>query len=167
MENKKVVLSSPWANFFKEVQVLFDEDPEIKVIYDDNTPEIKLLVDSIDKADALSKLLPVEKSFGNVTLKITIVPANDNNESRIRLLEKAFKNNPVFSFAQTAEGIFTNPVHYFVFRNQVVQYYNDDLGDINGNRSTLYQEIAKEVFGEDEGVHFCTDLPDEPWTIED
>ena len=31
------------------------------------------------------------------------------------------------------------------------------MHDINGNCSTLYQEIAKDVFGEDEGICFCTD----------
>lgn len=43
--------------------------------------------------------------------------------------------------------------------NKVVQYFNDDLGDAHGVCSTLYQEIAKDVFGEHEGIFFCTNLP--------
>jgi hypothetical protein len=51
-----------------------------------------------------------------------------------------------------------------VFVPKVVQYYTDNLGDINGFRTTLYQELAKELFGESEltrGVYFCTDIIDE------
>lgn len=35
--------------------------------------------------------------------------------------------------------------------------FNDDLGDPHGLRSTLMQELAKEVIGESDGIHFCTD----------
>jgi hypothetical protein len=50
-----------------------------------------------------------------------------------------------------------------VFVPEVVQYYTDNLGDINGFRTTLYQELAKELFGDSElsrGVYFCTDIID-------
>lgn len=57
----------------------------------------------------------------------------------------------------SAEGIFSNPITYIVFKNKVVQFWNDDLSDIYGNRSTLYQDIAKEIFGESSGIFFCTD----------
>ena len=48
-----------------------------------------------------------------------------------------------------------------VFQNKVVQYFSDNMQDINGFTSTLYQEIAKELFGVDGGLYFCTDLPAE------
>jgi hypothetical protein len=43
-----------------------------------------------------------------------------------------------------------------VFEKKVVQFFNDQLDDINGNKSTLYQDIAKDVFEKHEGVYFCT-----------
>lgn len=61
----------------------------------------------------------------------------------------------------TVDGIMTNPMTFIVFQNKVVQYWNDDLGDINGNCSTLYQTVAKDVFGDVEGIFFCTDTPKE------
>ena len=45
---------------------------------------------------------------------------------------------------------------YVVFVKEVVQYFNDDLGDANGVCSTLYQDIAKRLFTSTEGVFFCT-----------
>ena len=42
-----------------------------------------------------------------------------------------------------------NSFTYVVFEKEVVQYWNDNLGDINGLRSTLYQDLAKEIFADD------------------
>lgn len=149
-------ISSPWVNYYREVQALFGKDPEIKVVYDENENEVKLYVENARKADALTRLLPSEKVFGNVTLKITVVPANDLDESKVVAFEEAFAGNPVLKYvwhADTVMGAF----NYAVFKNEVVQYFNDDMSDINGNRSTLYQEIAKDVIGEEPGLFFCTE----------
>ena len=153
-------LASPWTAYYRKIQALFGEDPDIKIVFDEEEYTLHLLVDNAEKADALMQLLPTEVNFGNVTLKVAVIPANkDVAPSRITLLKTAFQGNPAFSFTWSADGMFSSPIHYVVFANKVVQYYNDDLGDINGNRSTLYQDIAKEIFGESEGVHFCTDTP--------
>ena len=49
---------------------------------------------------------------------------------------------------------------YIVFKNKVVQYFNDDLKDVNGFCSTLYQKIAKDIFAENgcETACYCTDV---------
>ena len=158
MDNKKVGLSAPWVTFYREINALFGDDPDIRIEYDEDEPEVKLFVDDADKADALTQLLPVEKAFGNIVLKITVIPANEDKVTRAKLIARAFHGNPVYSYGTTIDGIMSNPIHYVVFVNKVVQFYNDDLGDVNGNCSTLYQEIAKDILGEDEGVHFCTDV---------
>lgn len=51
-------------------------------------------------------------------------------------------------------------MYYVVFKNCVVQFFNDNLNDIYGNISTLYQDIAREIFAdaEWEGVFYCTDV---------
>ena len=43
------------------------------------------------------------------------------------------------------------------FCKYVVQYYNDNLGDLHGNRTTVMEQIAREVFDDVSGVYFCTD----------
>lgn len=152
-------LSAPWYFFYKELKALFDEDPEIKAIFNEEEMEIKLFVSNGRKADALQQLLPEEKTFGNVTLRIAVVPANDGMTSATQLFEDAFMGNPVLSdlvHLDTPLGSFD----YAVFRKEVVQFFNDDLSDINGNCSTLYQDIAKDVFDTGIGVYFCTDATD-------
>lgn len=157
MKKEKLEMAAPWIEYFSQIQALFENDTEIKIIinYDDNL--VKLYVDNSDKAAAIEKLIPREKVFGNVTARVIVIPANQEEKSRAELIETAFKGNPVFKLAKTITGAFNNPISYIVFKKEVVQYPIDNLHDLYGNRNTLYQEIAKEVIGEEEGICFCTD----------
>ena len=152
---------SPWVNYYRELEALFGEDPDVKIVYDEDNNTIKMYVGGADKAEAIDGLLPEEKTFGNVVLKIEVIPSN-TNDTKIDMFRKAFEGNPAFSYAATVSGISSNDFHYVVFKNRVVQYWNDDLGDINGNKSTLYQEIANDVFENHDGIHFCTDVDNNP-----
>ena len=161
-ENLK--LSTPWVTQYRKLEAMFGEDPDVKLEYvsgDGEDPAVKLFVDGQDKADAIQRLLPESYDFGNVKMGVTVVPSN-KQESVEALFRTAFEGNPAFSYAVTAEGIFTNPITYVVFKNKVVQFWNDDLGDVNGNETTLYEEIAPVVFSAevDNGVCYCTDTPE-------
>lgn len=149
-------LVSPWVNFYREIEALFAKDNEVKVMMDDDVPEVKIFVENARKAEAIAYLLPEEKDFGNVKLKITVVPANDGIQSKFDAIQEAFLGNPALSYvwkAQTPFGEFD----YVVFDADVVQYFNDDMRDVNGNRSTLYQDIARDVIGEETNLCFCTE----------
>lgn len=157
-------LSPPWNTRVDEITALFKNDPEIHVVYNEEKYDLKLYVDSANKAAALTQLLPEEYEFGNVVLTVEVIPANHklgamHFNSNEQLFEYAFQGNEALSFTKTIEGIFSNNLTYVVFKNEVVQYFNDNLADIYGMCSTLYQEIAKNVFGETEGIFFCTDKP--------
>ena len=156
MEYRSVKLSPPWITFVHEVQALFGDDPEIKISYDDNGYKLKLFVDNSDKATALAKLLPEKKEFGNVVLSIEIIPANQNDIPIDQVFQKAFSGNPVLSMATSYDTPFGN-ISYAVFQKKVVQFFNDQMDDINGNKSMLYQGIAKDVFGMDHGIFYCTE----------
>ena len=157
-----VNLSAPWINYYKEINALFQYDPEVHVIYNDETKTISLYVDNVSKADALSDLLPESKEFGSIVVYVDIIPANNaknpSDDYNLTVYERAFKDNPAFSYIHIASGIYTYNVMYVVFANRVVQYFTDDLSDVNGNRSTLYQEIAKDVLLPQSGVYYCTDI---------
>ena len=155
MSNLK--LSPPWAIYYRELNELFRRDPNVNIIFDEDTPEIKVLVQGDKKAEALMQLLPSEQEFGNVTLKITVVPANELETEPVNLIRDAFEGNAAVSYIQEAPDVFSNKLNYVVFQNKVVQYYSDNLGDINGMNSTLYQDIAKRILGDLPGVSFCTD----------
>lgn len=154
---KALDLSSPWIMFYRELEALFKEDPTVRPQYDEAEfgRTIRLYVDDPEKAEALSKLLPSEKTFGNVTVRIIVVPANTEVESLLNLFRKAFKGNPALACIHEASGVFD--FNYVVFQAKVVQFESDNIGDINGLTSTLYQDIAKDVFEDVSGIFFCTE----------
>lgn len=153
---EKLKLSSPWITFCREVEALFANDSDITTRFSEDGTEIKLYVKGADKAEALEQILPTERTFGSVTVTINVIPDN-TPVNKAMLFRKAFAGNKAFTDMITIDGVFTNPISYMVFKKEVVQFYNDDLGDINGNKSTLYQDIAKDIFEDTEGVCFCTD----------
>jgi len=158
MENN-LKLSPPWVTYVSELKALFGEDPDIRIEYRDDTYEVKLFVDGADKADALSELLPAQRVYGNVVFSTTVAPANGLETGTAGLIEKAFKGNPALSDIMCVPTPF-GEMQYVMFRKKVVQYYNDELCDPHGNVSTLYEDIARDVFG-DSDVFFCTDVKDE------
>lgn len=157
---EQIKMAPPWVSYVNAIVAMFEKDPDVEVIYDNDNMGVKLYVNGTAKAEALTKLLPTEKTFGNVTLTVTVVPANNNSDDPIKLFRDAFYGNEAVSDIWTApmEVTQSNPFTYVVFQKEVVQYYNDNLGDAHGNRSTLYEEIAREIFENHPGIYFCTDV---------
>lgn len=150
-------LSPPWITYYNEILKLFGDDPDVSAVtYNNVTHTINMYIDNAEKAYAIMRLLPTSKDFGKVVLKINVIPSNNIVDS-LELFKKAFEGNPVFSFTKES-SLPSAPFKFVVFKNKVVQFYNDNLQDINGNKTTLYEEIARDVFGENnKGIYFCTD----------
>ena len=107
------------------------------------------------KADALTKILPAEKEFGNIKLNIQVIPANET-QSLAMIYRNALNGNPVFDKVKEVKVADGAKFNYVTFAKEVVQYYNDNMGDPNGLNSTLYQEIAKDLFNTEPGMFYCT-----------
>lgn len=153
----KFRLCTPWVTHYREIEALFRDDPSVRVEYDEASTTVRLYVQGEGKANALTRLLLPEKQFGNVTLKVQVIPANMLEATTVQLFDAAFEGNPALSRIETvSQGLFSD-LSYIVFRREVVQFYNDDFGDVNGQKSTLFQEIAKDVFREAPGTFFCTE----------
>lgn len=158
----KINKSAPWDEYYEEIKCFFAEDELTHVVYDREKYTINLYVEDGEKATALKELLIEEVHFGSTTVKIVVIPANEDGFSDkefagAELFETALKGNNNFSFARTVQLLFNNPLTYVVFVPEVAQYYTDNLGDWNGFRTTLYQTIAQEIFVEMDGIHYCTD----------
>lgn len=157
-------ISPPWVEHYRKIEAMFRFDPEVRVIYDDEGSNYKVLLYVSDpvKADALEQLLPKEQKFGKITLKIIVVPPNEGPERAVSqgcdMIEDAFKNNPAVNYVRTVMGIGNVPIVYVVCRNYVVQYFNDNLADAHGICSTLFENIARDIFVPMPGVYYCTDI---------
>lgn len=170
MENKlKLKLSPPWTTYYRQLKALFGKDPDIKLFFDEEEGAVELFVKNDYKAMALERLLPKEVSLGNVIVKILISDHEDDLAASDKSIwEDAFEGNPVVSKIEVVELPFSSrPLVYIGFVKEVVQFFNDDLSDPNGNCSTLYQEIAKEVFKDVlvPDVYFYTVNEDHLWVL--
>lgn len=163
MTDIRLKLAPPWITFINEVQQLFDGDPQIACNIDETAPSIVLACNNGDKVTALQKILPSEVKFGNITLTVAIdgTPSDRIFISKKELFETAFYKNPAFAYAITPakDGAWFDMV-YVVFRNYVVQFFNDNLNDCHGIVSTLYEDIARDVLRGNvlNGVYFNTDV---------
>ena len=155
MENTK--LYAPWVIYFNQIEALFEKDPDVDVSFLNDKHEITIAVQGANKADAIKKLLPSEKIFGNVTVKINVIPVEEDDTDRFTLIKRAFAGNEAVTDIIEA-NVFGNDMRYVLFKKEVVQYDSDDISDFHGVCSTLYQDLAKEIIGEDEGIYFCTDV---------
>ena len=168
MNEVRLKISSPWVTYTNKLQALFDPDPLIAFNIDyqgEDGPIVVLATNDGDKAAALVKLLPTEKVFGGVKLTICVECPTMSNRAfvtRKELFETAFKGNPAFAYAisPAEEGYWFFATTYVVFKNCVVQFFNDNLNDCHGIISTLYQDIAAEIFADAgiEGVYYNTDI---------
>lgn len=156
--DKTVKLSAPWVTYANEVKAMFGRDPEIEISFcnENETPEIKMLIGNRRKYEALRQLLPEEKEFGNVKLKITLTSAEAEPATAQTILA-AFEGNPVFSQVITIDGAYGNPITYVMFGKEAVQYWNDNMADPHGMVTTLYQYIARRLFNPLSGVMYSTE----------
>lgn len=166
MEKVRVKILPPWITFIHKIQALFDGDPQIacNVDYSGAHPAIVLACNNGDKVTALQQILPTEIEYGGVILEIAIdgTPSNRSFTTKKELFEVAFDRNPAFAYAvcPVEDGYNWFAATYIVFKNCVVQFFNDNLNDCHGVLSTLYEDIAREVLTGDavQGVYFNTDV---------
>lgn len=143
--------------------MLFDGDPDIAVMrqYTDTKKTINLYVETDEKYRLLLKYLPDVKKFGIVDVYLNVIPANARPESTPQEdMKTLFGNNKKVSKVQTV-GIPGGEVTYVAFRNGVAQFYDDNLADLNRNKTMLMEAIARDVLKLPiDGVYFCTDIPE-------
>lgn len=164
MADVRLKILPPWSIAIRKIEALFDGDPQIacNVNFTSSAPSVVLACNNGDKVAALQKILPTEITFGNIKLKVEIdgVPSNRAFANNKELFETAFSGNPAFAYAVTpGDDVWYMQSTYVVFKNYVVQFFADNLNDCHGVMSTLYQDIAEELFGDQvDGVFFNTDV---------
>lgn len=163
MQTPRLKLSPPWITYINMLEALFDGDPQIAFNVDYNYMIVTLAGNNGEKNAALQRLLPTEKKFGNITLKIIIDGpiANIAFPTQKALFDTAFNGNPAYAYSVTpGDDTWFFSATYVVFKNCVVQFFNDNLNDCHGLVSTLYQDIAAEIFEEANlgNVYYNTDV---------
>ena len=164
MNDVRLKLSPPWVTYINKLEALFDGDPQIAFNIDYDNMTVALAGNNGEKNAALQRLLPTEKQFGNITLKVIVDGpiANIAFHTQKDLFDCAFKGNPAYAYSicPAEEGYQWFGTTYVVFKNTVVQYFADNLNDCHGIISTLYQNIAEDLLTGEAvtGVFFNTDV---------
>lgn len=153
---KHVNITAPWIGFYHKMLALFGRDPDISIGFDEEKNIIKFYVNGKDKREAIEQILPSEVTFGKVNVEIIVVPSN-LKATKADTIRKAFEGNPLFSdvIEIQMEGT-SNPFTYVMFKPEVVQYWDDNIGDPHGNVTTLAQDLAREILNID-GVLYSTE----------
>lgn len=155
-------LTPPWYIYQKQVKALFEHDPQIIVgeIYQQENGKdfaFDIEVRNHEKFLALDRLLIRFKLFGNVALSINLFDEeNADGGAPIDICRALFDGNPIVESIEDIVDLAGTHHGFVVFAPKVVQYYADDLRDINGNETTLAQDIAREMFKDLDGVNYCT-----------
>lgn len=166
MSDVRLKLAPPWITYINKLQALFDGDPQIAFNVDWLAPSVTIACNNGLKNAGLLLLLPDEKSWGNITMPIRIdgPVANKTFTSPKELFKTVFSGNPAFAdcISPVEDGYFYIGFCYVIFKNCVVQFFNDNLNDAHGLLSTLYQDIADEIFADASyninSVRYCTDI---------
>ena len=170
----RINLVAPWDEYYNKMVAFFKDDSYVTVLYEEEEEKhIKLLVNEPFKAEALSRLLKTELDFGGVKLLVSVIPANDVPKDTINYFKRmsigedndirymhALNDNDIYAYVRKIDGLMGFSAVYVVFKKKVVQYYNDNIGDLNGMKSTLAENIARDIFVPHSGVFFCTDTRD-------
>lgn len=153
----KLQLSPPWVTYFNEMKALFAQDGEIKPFFDQEENVISIYAANTAKAEALMELLPTEKAFGNVTISIKVYPANGRTGDKYECAYKAaFDGNPLFKYVKTVDSPL-GTFKYVVWKRDILQFFNDSLSDIAGNKTMVCADAASDVLISVPGTFHCTE----------
>lgn len=159
----KLTIEAPWQTFCKELKALFERDKDI-IVSDIYEPEdgltdysFAIQIRNHEKFIALDRLLTKVKTFGNVTLGVDLFDEENAETDVVGLFKTLFEGNPIVDSIQTRTDPAGVDWNYVLFKPEVIQFFDDDLTDFNGNWNGLAEEIALDVFEENSrGVNFCT-----------
>lgn len=158
-----ITKSPPWETFYNEVEALFEGDTDINVMrqFTEGKKQINIYVENDKKYLLLQKYLPSEKRFGAVIVFINLIPANKElkNSTTTEDMHTLFDNNKNVSVVET-KGVPGGELTYVAFKNGVVQFFDDNMADLNRNKTMLMEDVARDVLNVPiDGVYFCTDMP--------
>lgn len=159
MNKEKMTLCTPWYEFYNEVNAFFKEDKDVHVELVEHPYVLKVYVDDSEKADALAVILPEEKILGNIHVKIEVIPADGNLKGNfgydLDAYRRAFKGNGAVVDFQHVEA-FGWVFDYIMCKPAVVQLENDSMKNPWGLVSTLYENLADDIFIPHPGLFFTT-----------
>lgn len=161
----KLRLEAPWYSFQKKVEALFKDDPDILVGELIETDDefgfdyvMNIEVLNHKKFEALDRVVAPYKIFGDIIVKIVLFDEENHGVNPgLQLYETIFEGNSILEDVRNITDQAGVTHGYVRFKPEVIQFFDDNIGDYDGNWSGLAESIARELFENDTtGMHFCT-----------
>mgnify|MGYP003321061786 CR=1 FL=1 len=149
-KSENVKLSPPWDGYMNMLASFFKGDKRVRVGGCDDKRVGTIEVFDTKMYCALEQVLNKKIRFGNVTLRIRIVPANDlkafkNTMTDLAALKVVLSGNPAFAKFITRKTEVGNAV-FCMFKPVVLMWYNDNLGSPYKQTASVYELAAQTVF---------------------
>lgn len=151
-------LSAPWYVFHTQVFKLFEQDAE--VIVDEELEETEtgfifgIYSKNIKKIQAIKKLIGSKVVFGDVAVDIDY--GENENEDVAEVWKDAFSGNPLFCGIVSADIPFDGSCDYAIFKRDIIDFYDDNISDVNGNSHYIVADLVKEVVS-NKDIFICTE----------
>ena len=110
----------------------------------EDAPSLAIRVTNAIKADALAQIVPTEMQFGNVTLGIAVIPANEEATDE-QVWRWAFDGNPALAGTDVEALPDGSPATFALFAPECAQWFADDLTNPLGLQTKTYEQIARDV----------------------
>lgn len=165
--HKKLKMSPPWDGYMNMLASFFKGDTRVRVGSCDGRRVGTIEVFDGDMYQALEQVLNKKLRFGNVVLRIDIVPANclrgkgdvlnikERDYTDLAALKVVLSKNPAFAKIISRKTELGNFV-FCMFKPVVLMWYNDNLGSPYKQTTSVYEDAALHVF-KDCGVSFATE----------
>lgn len=159
-KEKEIKLSPPWDGYMHMLASFFKGDGRVIVGACDDKRVGTIEVFDTKMYCALEQVLNKRIRFGNVVLKIRIVPANGlkafkNTMTDLAALKVVLSKNPAFAKFITRKTPVGNMV-FCMFKPVVLMFYNDNLASPYKKTTAVYEAAAFHVF-KDCGVSYATE----------
>ena len=156
---KPLKKSPPWVTYINEIKQLFKRDPDVSIAekYSEDHADVRIGVTNRQKYAAFVQLLPSFKAFGDYRVNVDVFIMENREEKDTRaLLKRMFDGNDVVGTIATLP-IPGGEATYVSFQPDIAQFSDDNISDIYGNTTMLYEDIAREILNVPAGVFFCTE----------
>ena len=158
---EKTGMQAPQVVWAKKLLALFECDPDVTVDYSNAECVTRVYVKGDDKAESISEILPCDMTFGNLSMPVEVIPANEEELTVADHLRRAFANNPALVDVIEHEPVPGGaPLTYALFAPAVTQVECDDASSPYGISTYTYEALARDVLGVG-GVLISSELLDD------
>lgn len=149
-------MNPPWATLWSQINAAFAGDALVSVNPPDDSANpfvIVLTVNDYTKAVAIASLLKARHDFGNVSVVVKVCNrqgsqiggVSPNSADELSLIVRVAFNGNLLLTDVVVRDLMGRQRVFPVIAKTVIQFYNDDLSELNGNYNAVAAAVLSEI----------------------